>query len=77
MAYYNDPKGLEHTTYADPFKIEYKPGDRAPLSGIYKCIHCGDEIAHNGGEPMPPQNHKQHPVTPPVRWKLSVWAIQK
>lgn len=62
----------------DPaFDVLYKPGERARYSGIYKCKSCGDEIAHNGGNPLPPQNHHQHKdARLPILWRLIAAALQ-
>jgi len=53
------------------------PGFRISISGIYKCTGCGDEIAANKGDPLPPQNRHQH-TNPfmPIRWKLIAAARQ-
>lgn len=74
MAYFHDARIVKQTGYADPFIPEYKPGEPAPLSGIYRCTGCGLEIAHNGREPLPPQNHGQHPGAAAIRWKLVVFT---
>lgn len=59
------------------FKALYKPGQRAPYSGIYRCESCADEIAHNGGNPLPSQNHRQHrDPRQPILWRLIAAAIQ-
>lgn len=56
----------------------YSPGSTCPNSGIYRCEGCGDEIASNKGNPLPPQNHHQHGVGKgPIQWKLIVFAQQK
>lgn len=54
------------------------PGTIANNSGIYRCSVCGDEIAANKNNPLPPQNHHQHPVgSGPIRWQLIVFAVQR
>lgn len=58
------------------FDNELKPGETCPNSGIYRCTGCGDEIASNKNNPMPPQNHHQHSNNSPIRWKLLVFAQQ-
>lgn len=58
------------------FDREFNPGDKPFISGIFRCS-CGDEIAANMHQPLPPQNHHQHPFTSPVKWKLLVMAVQK
>jgi hypothetical protein len=53
----------------------HKPGATTPDSGIYKCESCGDEVASNKGNPLPPQNHKQHdPAKGLIQWRLIVFA---
>lgn len=53
------------------FNVLYKPGEHAPYSGIYRCEYCADEIAHNGGNPLPTQNLHQHKNRLlPIRWRL-------
>lgn len=60
------------------FDKEFTPGQSPDWSGIYECTGCGDEIAANKGNPLPPQNHHQHaPGAGPIRWKLLVYAVQK
>lgn len=60
------------------FDATHNPGNKAPYSGIYRCQGCGREVASNEGEPLPPQNHHQHPAPQgAVRWKLVVFANHK
>ena len=57
------------------FDQEHPPGSLAPLSGIYRCMGCGKEVASNQQQPLPPQNHHQHTVLQgTIRWKLVVFA---
>jgi hypothetical protein len=63
---------------SEVYDAKYKPGTVVSNSGIYRCANCGDEIAANKGNPLPPQNHHQHPNTQePIEWQLLVWAQQK
>jgi hypothetical protein len=56
----------------------YGPGAICPDSGIYRCETCGDEMASNKGNPLPPQNHHQHaPGAGAIRWRLIVFAQQR
>lgn len=74
MAQYKHGQFLQQSNHA-AFDVEHQPGAIAPDSGIYRCTNCGDEYACNKGNPLPPQNHKQHPPnTGPIRWKLLVFA---
>jgi len=51
----------------------YEIGDTVPVSGIYRCQGCGDEITSNAGQPFPPQNRHQHADTSvEVLWQLIV-----
>ena len=34
--------------------MAYKPGERAPATGRYKCSSCGNTIIVNKGEVLPP-----------------------
>lgn len=62
----------------DAYDTIFEPGTVVTNSGIYRCVNCGDEIAANKNNPLPPQNHHQHPQTTlPIRWKLLVFAQQK
>lgn len=72
MAHYKNGDELIHTN--DPrFDAIYTPGTKAPYSGIYICTNCRDEAACNYGDPLPPQNHRQHsPGKGDIRWKLLV-----
>jgi hypothetical protein len=72
MATYQDSGNV--TRKEDPmFTPTYPPGTPAPHSGIYMCINCRDEDACNRGNPLPPQNHRQHrDTTRPIRWRLLV-----
>lgn len=75
MALYQDGSKLEHTTHS-AFDAELTPGTVVVNSGIYRCTGCGDEIAANKNNPLPPQNHHQHTSGSPIRWKLLVCAVQ-
>lgn len=51
----------------------YGIGQKVPVSGIYRCYACGDEITSNQGDPFPPQNKSQHDCQgKPVQWELIV-----
>jgi hypothetical protein len=70
MALYKYPEYVRKTNDTD-FDIEYRPGEPTPHSGIYRCI-CGREDVSERGNPLPSQNHEQHPQGQPIRWKLNV-----
>jgi len=77
MALYKYGSLLEQSSHQD-FDTLHNPGDKPPDSGIYRCEVCGDEIAANKNQPLPPQNHHQHaPGKGPIRWQLLVCAVQK
>ena len=76
MALYQDTATVQQTTH-EAFDAKHKPGAATPFSGVYRCETCGDEIASNKGNPLPPQNHAQHSGDKPIVWKLQVYAQQK
>jgi hypothetical protein len=77
MASYKYGTHLRQVT-SDAFDKTFSPGQTGPWSGIYRCVNCGDEIAANGGNTLPPQNHHQHADTSKkIIWKLLVFAVQK
>ncbi len=60
------------------FDVVHPPGSITPDSGIYRCEGCGDEVASNKGNPLPPQNHHQHSTSQGrIRWKLIVFSQSK
>jgi hypothetical protein len=60
------------------FDSTHSPGTSTPYSGIYRCEGCGDEIASNAGNPLPPQNHHQHSTSQgAIRWRLIVYTQTK
>lgn len=70
MALYKYANELTKTDSSE-FDVTYKPGAATPHSGIYVCVNCRDEIAANKGNPLPPQNHRQHKTSiPPIEWQL-------
>jgi hypothetical protein len=72
MALYKDPTQMMHSDDAI-FDQLHKPGVQTPYSGIYMCVNCLDEVASNAGNPLPPQNHRQHKkALPPIQWRLLV-----
>jgi len=76
MASYKYSSNLHHNE-SSAFDAEHKPGEVVSNSGIYRCTGCGDEIAANKNNPLPPQNHHQHSAGSAIRWKLLVFAVQK
>jgi hypothetical protein len=76
MALYKD-KDYLNISGSEEFDKEHRPGDAAPFSGIYRCMGCGREVASNEQEPLPPQNHHQHPQQTAIRWKMVVYANHK
>ena len=72
MALYQNGNELTHMVDAR-FNQTHKPGAVGPYSGIYICINCRDEAACNAGNPLPPQNHRQHSTSKgDILWKLLV-----
>ena len=81
MTYYvpSTKKYLEETTEPDGsvWRKIYTPGTSCPASGIYICTNCGDEVTCNKGDPLPPQNHRQHNTAKDIRWELVVMTKTK
>jgi hypothetical protein len=76
MAIYKYPAAVEQIAGA-AFDEVLPSGFHLSISGIYRCAVCGDEIAANKGDPLPPQNHHQHyPGLGPIRWQLTVATRQ-
>jgi hypothetical protein len=72
MALYKYSQYLSQSSDA-AFDRVHEPGTTTPHSGIYRCEGCGREVACNQGQPLPPQNHHQHPYgTSAIRWRLAV-----
>lgn len=77
MALYKYGNQLQHHQHA-AFDSDHAPGTVVANSGIYRCTTCGDEIAANKNNPLPPQNHHQHtPGSGAIRWRLLVCAVQQ
>jgi len=77
MALYKFGDYLRHSPHA-LFDEVHAPGTAGPYSGIYRCTACGDEVACNARQPLPPQNHRQHtPAQGSIRWKLLVLSVQQ
>lgn len=77
MALYKYSQYLGQSTDG-AFDLLHTPGTTTPHSGIYRCENCGDEVASNAGNPLPPQNHRQHNTNQgEIRWRLVVYAQTK
>lgn len=76
MAYYvaSTAKFLEKTEEPEGsiWRKLYNPGTECPASGLYRCVNCGDEVTSNKGDPLPPQNHRQHTSNDKILWELIV-----
>lgn len=74
MSWYTSESNLSKSGGTEAHWITvYKPGDSAPVSGIYRCLGCKKEITANAKDPFPPQNHHQHTMAQgSIRWKLNV-----
>lgn len=77
MARYRDHQYLKASQLSDDdhaaFDIIHPPGGEVDNSGIYRCEGCHREIAHNLGDPLPPQNHHQHGIEHgQILWRLIV-----
>lgn len=72
MPFYTD-KTSQFFTKQEPgreWESAYGIGDKVPVSGIYRCTGCGDEITSNKGDIFPPQNKTQHPYCSAIQWRL-------
>ena len=76
MALYKHGNGLEESQDG-AFDITYSPGSAAPYPGIYRCTNCGEEIAIEGGNSLPRQNHRHHDLSIGlVAWQLLVYPVE-
>jgi hypothetical protein len=74
MALYKNGTYLTQSQHS-AFDETHSPGTIAQNSGIYRCVNCGDEYACNKGNPLPPQNHRQHaPYSGDIKWQLIVFS---
>jgi hypothetical protein len=77
MALYQEPHYFTQSSHQNFSKL-HPPGTVVPDSGIYRCEACGDEIAANKDQPLPPQNHHQHsPQHGKIQWRLIACAEQR
>ena len=68
---------------AEIFNKYFKPGEKVPVSGIYRCESCGFEAVSTAAEnhPLPPaarcdSHHSKWKCNPGnVRWRLVAAAI--
>lgn len=72
MAVYMHPEFLQHANNSSAFDTVFEGGALAPYSGIYRCIHCGQNEVAKGGRSLPPQDHHRHDQEAPIRWRLIV-----
>lgn len=74
MATYKSSTYVKSST-SDVFDKLHSPGADTPHSGIYRCEGCGNEVASNKGNPLPPENNHQHTNrSVAIRWRLIVKA---
>jgi len=74
MAQYKYSQFLSQET-STAYDTLHVPGDNTPNSGIYRCEVCGREVCSNKDNPLPPQNHHQHPAgSGAIKWRLIVFA---
>jgi hypothetical protein len=55
------------------FDHDHQPGERAKLSGIYRCPACGRETVVKEGDAFA-ADHAHAATEGPVRWRLLVYA---
>jgi hypothetical protein len=72
IAEYQDAKCVR-SVVTDQFDELHHPGEPAPTSGIYRCIHCGHEALVGNDKTLPPRDHHSHrDKLWPVEWRLLV-----
>jgi hypothetical protein len=71
MAVYKYPAFLKESNLPE-FDAIHRPGERAPLPGIYRCERCGKEIAIAHGHTLSSEHHNQTIANEESRWRLIV-----
>lgn len=57
------------------FEQQFRPGDVAPASGIYRCVTCGREIIAEAAARLPNAAHHLHATkSAEIIWRLIVRA---
>ncbi|MBN8750916.1 MAG: hypothetical protein J0I65_25960 [Variovorax sp.] len=66
---------------APPFEARFRPGQAAPVTGIYQCVGCGFEIVRvvtrllqSRGDPGLPRHPREWPQ---MSWRLLAQTEQK
>lgn len=58
MAMYKNNEYLTLTNSNEEYwDKEYSSGEEVPVSGIYRCTDCGEEVTCNKGDVFPPNDH--------------------
>ena len=76
MALYKEKKFVESIKGAEAnpyFDKDHRPGEDAPVAGIYRCTGCGREIGIAAGHKLPAQ-HLAGAESHIVLWRLAVFA---
>lgn len=75
MAFYSDTEHL-HRCDDEAFNELFKPGQKPPRSGIYRCKACGYEIVAETSRSFP-STHASHDPNDKILWELIVKAKHK
>jgi len=75
MAVYQDSSFLIRSDHFD-FNVRRAPGTSASVSGIYRCVGCGQEIVAKKGQLLPEYEEHIHGFElGPPRWQLIVFIL--
>lgn len=81
MAIYKESDAVKPTDSNDEYwSKEYSSGEEVPVSGIYRCNNCLEEVTCNQGDVFPPNDHSNSKVATLLsrlkdknsKWKLVV-----
>jgi hypothetical protein len=72
MALCKDAQYINHSN-ANSFDQVLDPGSISPVTGIYRCEGCGEEIVSEGGRMLPGSNHHPHVFNKgAIHWRVVV-----
>lgn len=75
MAVYQDSSFLIRSNHFD-FNVRRAPGTSTSVSGIYRCVGCGQEIVAKKGQLLPEYEEHIHGFElGPPRWQLIVFIL--
>jgi hypothetical protein len=78
MPYYLNDEHFKQRTHS-LFTRVLKPGEKAPASGIYRCVVCGHEAVSTMSHHLPPEepDHPHPKDAGPIRWQLVAAAMHR